>query len=349
MGKLKIILLLSFLVFGGCSQKEKTQQGFQKKNIESNQIKLNVPKLKSFLFVGIINNKPGIYKYDILRKNYSELWSNRREKVVDLTYSKDRKTAFFLTATRFGKRGVFPYINNIKLYLVNIDSSKVVLLKKIGSGMQVFTEWSTDNTYKVMLNSIDKTIADYVHQNTQIFNTFGKELLDETKTYNIIKEGYPQPPKVKESLTSPDEKYFFSSSGRDTISIYLNQTGTDKKFFIIKGIQKLNQLDWVGNDKYVIFSTINIMPGNNTLYNKEPQTSKLIIYSIKNKKIIKKWDGGGIKNFFIVGNILVFDTGFGKNSIINIYNINKQAMMDSIKIRGGCGIKNIPQIPDYSA
>ncbi len=348
MAKLWLVVILFPLILSGC------YKGKQGKNLNKNKMDLsadplNAPSLQNFLFVGTIDNKAGLYKYNIKEKKYTKFWSNGSQNVVELSYSKDMKTAFFLTARHYGKRGVFPYITDVKLYLSSSDSSNVSLLKKIGSGMQVFTKWGMDNTYKVILNSFDKTIANYVHQHVQIFNMFGKELLDKTNTYNIVKDGYPKPPGIIINKVSPDKKYFLSSAGKDTISIFINNPGNGNNVFIVKGTQKLNQLRWVGEDKSVVFTTINITPNNNTLYKKKPETSKLFIYSIQSKKVIKQWNGGGVKNFFIYGKTLVFDNGFDNNSSIYIYNLNKNKMIDSVKIKGGCGLKNIPQIPDYSA
>jgi len=113
--------------------------------------------------------------------------------------------------------------------------------------------------------------------------------------------------------------------------------------------QKLNYVSWSEDENFLFFSTIDISPGNATLYDNSPSTAKLFIFSLVNRNLIKTFEGGGIKNFVLDGDILLFDDGFNDKSRIFIYNFQTDQMIDTIKISGGCGLKNIPSIPDYSA
>jgi hypothetical protein len=45
----------------------------------------------------------------------------------------------------------------------------------------------------------------------------------------------------------------------------------------------------------------------------------------------------------------MFDYGFKEKSKIFIYNFQSNTLTDSISVSGGCGLKNIPTIPDYEA
>jgi hypothetical protein len=46
---------------------------------------------------------------------------------------------------------------------------------------------------------------------------------------------------------------------------------------------------------------------------------------------------------------LFFDDGFKEKSRIYIYNLQTNTISDSVIISGGCGLKNIPLIPNYEA
>ncbi len=340
-----IILFISFFFICGCGNKSSNNQADD--DLSSN---LNVSfnsNLTGFYFVGMINKNPGIYKFNAVKKSVSQFWSNKKEKVVELSYSSDRKNIFFLTSSDFGKKGVFPFISNIKLYLINLDSSKVKLVKKIGGGLQVFTTWTTDNTFKITLNSFDRTVVTYVNQQTFIFSEFGRELVNNSKTFDITKDGYPKPPDKMIKTISPKKNYTITTTDSTVTSIYLKYK--NKKILITNSEQKLNQVDWTADGKHIIFSTIDITPRNKTLYDKQPNTSQIFVYSLEQKKIIKTFEGGGIKNFFINNNFLIFDDNFGKNSSIKIYNYKTLEPVQTIRIKGGCGLRNIPQIPDYSA
>ncbi len=341
-------LFLALLFFSGCANQNDNNTK-ELNTSENSAYKNQQTKTGNFYFVGYINERPGIYKYDINRNTYSGFWSNENESIVELSHSPKGNRIFFLTAKDFGKAGVFPFIHNVKLYLLDQDSSKVNFVKSIGSGLQVFTAWETDNTFRVIINSFDKTVANYVNQHTLIYSEFGRKLVDETKTFDITKEGYPQPPVVKRKTKSPYGEYLVAANDSQLTSIYLKNISNNKFYFIAKGDQKLNQINWMPDNKYVIISTLNISPRNNTLYNKQPETSRIFLYSISDKKIIKEWDGGGVKNFILLNGMLIFDDGFSNKSSINIFNLNTLQMIKSIHVLGGCGIRNIPTIPDYSA
>ena len=344
MHKIIIPLLLITLLtgYGDANENKETEN-------DGNQ-SLQKVNTTSFIFVGMVREKPGLYKYNFKTKKSKVFWSSGAEEVMELSFSQDRKAAFFLTARDYGKRGVFPFITRAKLYYINLDSNKVKFVINIGTGMQVFTEWVDSNNFKVAFNSIDIKVSDYVNQHTFIFNTFGKELLNEKKLYNLFKEGYPSLPKRNLNLTSKQLEAELNTVNNDSMNLfYLKKTLENSSVLICKDNKKLEDAAWSNGNNKLIFSTVDVTPGNETLYSKEPQTSSLYIYSMKNNKIENKWDGGGYKNFFIQNDKLFFDTGFKENSKIIIYDLNTNSPTDTIKINGGCGLENIPNIPDYSA
>ncbi len=342
----KIIFPLLFVaLLIGCAEKNKDIET-QKNVNQSVQKENNTP----FIFVGMVGEKPGLYKYNFKTKKSKVFWSSGVEEVMELSFSQDRKAAFFLTARDYGKRGVFPFISRAKLYHINLDSNKVNFVTNIGTGMQVFTEWVDSNNFKVAFNSIDIKVSDYVNQHTFIFNTFGKELLNEKKLYNLFKEGYPSLPKRTLDLTSKQLDAELKTVDNDSVNLfYFNKVSENNSILICLDYKKLEDIGWSKDNNDLIFSTVDVTPGNETLYNKDPQTSSLYIYSLRKNKIENKWDGSGYKNFFIQNDKLFFDSGFKENSFIIIYDLNSSSPVDSIKINGGCGLENIPEIPDYSA
>ncbi len=339
-----LIAIFSVTLFlSGCSEKKTNY------NTAANNPAGKLPIVKNLLVTGIYGYRAGLYEYNFKNKKLSLFWSKENESVVNLSYSKDMKTAFFLTAGDYGKTGAFPFIKDARLYLFNADSNKISMIEKIGSGIQVFMVWGTDNTFKVMLNSLDLTVATYVNQHTQIFNTFGKKLFDEIKTYDITREGYPKPAEVQSGFKSPEGKYYLTVTADSSLySVYLVFRSIQKKTLLVTTDQKLNQAVWVRGNNYLVFSTLNISAGNKTIYGNSPVTSSLYIYSLKSRRILKQWNGGGLKNFYVLNNFLLFDDGFAENSSINIFNLNTFKSYDSINIKKGCGLKNIPRIPDYN-
>ncbi len=308
------------------------------------------PRLNEILFVGAIGKKSGLYKYNFLEKNYSEFWKSSNEEIVELSYSPDKKSAFLVTAYQQGKKGVFPFINSIKLYNINLDSNSINFITNIGSGLHVFSCWENDNSFKVYLNVIDVTVAKYVEQRIKTFDSSGKMLSDEKKVFNLDKDGYPPSPQIIKKLTSPNNRVSIKAVDSTNTQIYLvNHKKNDELTLITTVNQKLNFINWSENEKLLIFSTIDITPNNETLYNSEPKTAQLFVYSLENKKITKRFEGSGIKNFMLNRSILIFDNGFESKSQILLYDIDSEQIIDSIKISGGCGLKCIPVIPNYGA
>lgn len=351
MSKSILILFFSLAIINvGCIRKN---EPIKKKSGDDSTLANSVsqvPTLKEFLFVGMIGKKSGLYKYNLSAKNYTVFWQNNKEEVVDFSYSPDKKAAFFLTANQLGKKGVFPFIDKVKLYFVNIDSGSVKFVENIGNGLQIFSFWETDNSFKVILNIMDVTVGKYVDQKIKTYDASGKKLLEEKKTYDLVKDGFPQNPVVPKNIISPDKKYSIKSIDSAQTQIYLiDHTKNDEQTLLTKQNQKLNIVDWSIKMNYLFFSTIDISPMNETLYDPQPNTSKLFIYSLLKNKMVQTIEGSGVRNFLLSGDRLLYDDGFKDKSLIIIYDLQAGEAADSIMISGGCGIRNIPLIPDYEA
>lgn len=349
----KSIILFNILIlvfFAGCIRKnEPHRKPLQKDSTETEKYPTS-PTDNEFLFVGVINNKAGLYKYNFTSKTQSEYWNSNKDDVIDFSYSNDLKAAFMLTAKEHGKKGIFPFVDKVKLYFVKQDSTALEFVEEIGSGLQVFSFWETDSVFKVVLNFMDVSVGKYLEQYIKRYNYFGKKLSDEKKRFELAKDGFPKIPTSEKKLTSPNFKYSLEEFDSVFTEIYLlDNSDKQKKVLITKQNQKLNFVDWTIDNKFLIFTTLDISPMNETLYEPEPNTSKLFIYSLSEKKLVKIFEGGGIKNFLLLGNILIFDDGFEEKSKIFIYNFKSQKITDSISVTGGCGLKNIPSIPDYEA
>jgi hypothetical protein len=255
--------------------------------------------------------------------------------------------AFFLTAGHFGKKNIFPYITRVKLYEINIDSSKVRFIKRIGDGIQVFTQWEDKNNFRIVINRIDKIVATYIRQQTFIYNIFGKELLNETKIFDLTKNGYPRPAQNPDNLNSPSKRFTVLNKGKDTTQVYLQDHDKGEQYYVLGNGQKINKIRWSEDEKYLILSTIDLNINKKTLNANVLETSTLVIYNINKYQIVKQWNGDGVKNFYIRNDFLIFDNGFRENSRVDIFNLKKMNQFDEIKIKRGCGLRNIPEIPNY--
>jgi hypothetical protein len=111
-------------------------------------------------------------------------------------------------------------------------------------------------------------------------------------------------------------------------------------------VNPINEISWSDQKNFIIISTLDIAPTNTSIFTGRPNTSALLIYSIEKKKLINNWKGAGLKNFFTINDFVIFDDGFGRNSSIFIYNISKNKIVNHITVRNGCGLRNIPKIPE---
>lgn len=334
----RILLITSFLalviISCGQNENEKPDAGVSR-------------EFNSFVFVGMINNKPGLYKYSSVSNSYSEFWSNHEEEVVELSYSNNHSSAFFVTATKAGKEGIFPFIKNAKLYVIPDSSTQPKFIKAIGSGLQVFSRWESEIVFRIVTNSWDKKISTYINQTTTIFNIYGKVLQEETKTFDVTRDGYPRLPRTKPDSLSPSGKFQLSFNTAKADSIILKKE-KDKSRELVAIVDKpVNEISWSDSRKYFFVSTLDLLLSNNSIFTNQPNTSSIYIYSIDQSKVVKEWTGGGYKNFFTINDFLIFDDGFGKKSSIYIYNFETGNLIKQIKIKNGCGLNEIPEVPRF--
>ncbi len=335
-----LIFLLILLCTVGCNNKDEKLPPIVADSVQNKKTSPD-----EFYFVARALYTPGIFKYTFKTKKSKIVWSSKNERVIELSYSEELKNAFFITVKHYGRDGVFPFVKKVRLYILNTKTGNVSFVKLIGSGMEVYTRWENEDTFSIFLNSLDEKIATYINQQKQIFNVFGKLLSDETKIYDLTSDGYPVPSRVEKSNSSPDGSAKFIVE-IDTVTRYKVITGKHKSEELISTVQKLRQFEWTAAGD-LVFTTADVSPANKTLYTNKPESSKLLIYSPVKKEILKYWEGGGVKNFLIINNILIFDTGFETQSKINMINLETLKQFDVVKRNGGCGIKYIPEIPDY--
>jgi hypothetical protein len=342
-----IFLTAAIIFIAGCSTNNSNRKSGQN-DTTGNPASKMLLNLNEFYFVGMYGKDPAIYKFisksrqnGTREKNFSKFWSKKDEKVVKLSYSPDKKSIFFLTADDFGKKDVLPFINGIKLYSINPDSSKVKFIKKIGSGLQVFTIWGQDNTFRIILNSFDRNSADFVNQQTFIINETGKLVNTYSKKFNILKEGYPQIVEKSSITSSPGSKYSIFAVDSTQTYIYFQSNSDGKEELITSTNQRLAQADWSPDEKYLIFSTINTSKKSKYLNDGILNKSKIFIYSTNKKELINTFELGGIKSFFITGDLFIFDNGIQKNSFIEIINYKTLERFYSIHLKDGCGLKSI--------
>lgn len=331
-----IFLLLMFVTFLAinCGDNQNKNEIEQLDSVKMEDTVI-VRKRDHFLFVGMYYGKPGVFKYDIEQKTYEPFFAVQKESVRSLNYSRDLNSVFFITSGKTGNRGGLPFINNIKLYRVNPENQDVELIEKIKNGSQLLAQWNEDGNFELVLTSIDNKISNYFNVDKKNYNHFGRLIDERVETYDILKDGYPSLIPNRSPTVSLSGKYGIAIASD---SIFLKTAGEEKLHFIAITQYKINKVSWNDDESYLFFSTI--IPNNETI-NKKKQ-SELFCFSIEEDSIIAKWKGTGEKNFITFNNFLIFDDGLNYQSFITIYDYLQNEIIETIKIRGGCGLVKIP-------
>jgi hypothetical protein len=331
-----LIILIIPLLIVSCGKSEKDETG-------------TIPEreFKSFIFVGMINNRPGLFRYNTEDQTYSRYWSSHDEEVIDFSAADNQTSAFFITASKTGIEGIFPYIKDAKLYVIPDNNSNPEFVFDIGSGLQIFSRWESNLVFRIVINYWDKKVSTFINQKTIIFNTYGRNLEEQSKIYDILKDGYPRLPKIEPDLQSPSGEFRISFKGGTPDSVLLIRANDKSSYLITQTEKPVNEISWSDRRDFVIISTLDISPLNTSIFEGKPNTSALYIYSVEKKNLVNKWKGAGLKNFFTINDFVIFDDDFGRNSSIYIYNLNKNKIIKHITIKNGCGLKNIPKIPEF--
>jgi hypothetical protein len=299
----------------------------------------------NILFVGNAGGFPSVYNYNIKTKKTDLLWKENQGGVIDLSYKVKSQANFFITVKSIGRKTIFPFINQIKLYRIIQSTGKIDLIKEFGDAVQITSNREDDNVIKVTLVSLDEHVSTFVNERTAVINSAGRLMTDQNKTYDLVKENFPVLSRTAVKLASTNLKYsVLDSVYNDKHNFYLKVNF--KKHYLFSTTQDLNRIEWI-DDYYLVLSTLNLSPSNRTIKTRKPGTSNLIIVDLDKKKIIAEWTGGGYKNFIVKGKFLYFDNDFGRFSKIYIYNLRGKNMYDTITVKGGCGLQNLPVIPEF--
>jgi hypothetical protein len=323
------ITLISFLAalffLAGCKR-----GGITEEKIEA--VNYSPVEFNEFIFVGKNNRYTSLFKYNLHTKEINEFWSGEKERVVEFSYSPGRRSAFFITAGSIGKE-VLPHLNKAKLYVINNDSL-ISFVEEAGDGIQIQARWETSNAFKVFIHKLEFTNPAKVIQTMRIYNTYGKLFEEEIRSFNLVQEGYPQPDQPEIQLQSPGKKYSISvkHDKQDSVFFHYNKSGLST--LITTTDFQIEKVEWSPDQ---LFAAINLVENSETGRGR----SELILYSIKEKKVIQKWKRGARAKYFIINDILVTDTEINENPAVVLYSLDKMEPADTIKTKGGAALGNL--------
>ena len=334
---LKIISFLLFIfLLPACNNSNQNQKKSDNDQITDTTF---TNDKNNFLFLTEWFDKVGVYKYEINKKKYSPVWWHPRENVVMLIYEPGKLPSYFFTSDRIGTRGSFPSFSGLKVFIISNDLSETKQIDEIGDGIQFTAIWNEDNNLEVIYTQVDLVKASYVNQYTRVYDHYGKLIDSSIRTFDIQKTGFPELVSSRNSTVSPSGKFGVSIRSD---SVFFKTTRSDSLKLVSVLNHELNKLKWSEDENYLFISTLDA--NDETVNTKNPENSELLIYSLSADSLIGSFGGTGIKNFFPLNDLLIFDDGFGINSVIKIFDLKEKKIVDVVNTNRGCGLVVIPQI-----
>lgn len=333
-----LIVILLFIItvafFYSCSdvKQENLDEEFLNKQIENAKL----TEFRGFYFVGGYLDFPSIYWYDFINDKSKLFWHANDERVIDLLISPDYRSCYFITKRKQLLKSSQPAIEKGKLYRIDFEAKKVEFITQLEDGIQIIPFWTDNDRFSLVINSIDKTIASYVNKNTQVYNHFGKLLSDNTEIFDLTKDGYPITNLPQINYQSPNQLFTIVEKNDSIIVQHLKSKKEIKTRFAKR---KLLQIVWAENNKDLVMLMI---PKSDAKKNiRDYKKTCLAIFDLQKKKTIKLIEDVGVKNFVLISDFLIFESGFGRDSEIQIFKIGSMKYIKTIKINGGCGLRNI--------
>ena len=329
-GKFYLILTCFLMISISCEKEDSYNESL--KDYQTYVEPTTSNKMENFFFVGRVGYETGLYKLNLKSNKYEPFWSASNENVIQLSYSDELDYVFFITARRLGAKQGVPFIKRIKLYSIDLKHSSVEQIIEIGDAVQLSAYW-LDNNYKVQFTQFDMKIASHINKSNQFYSPFGKLIMEEIETFDFIKEGYPQFETKLKSSISPSGNFGIKQSEG---SVFLSIADAPDKVFIDSTAGKISNVKWNTDEVYVFFRADS---ANGNVNNQI--SSKIYVYDIINKKIVRKWDSEDKINFIIANDLLILDTRINNRSAIDVFNYKKNEDIVKIHLKGGCGIINI--------
>lgn len=331
--KIVLVTVTFFLLFNYCNDQQDENDDNSKLSKEIENAKPR--EFNSFYFVGLRSGVPSIFRYNHNEDKIKLFWHSKEERVIDLLISPDYKSGFFITKRKQRLKSSQPAIERGKLYRIDFELNKAESITQLEEGIQVIPFWTDNNRFTLVINSIDKTIASYINKNTQVYNRFGKLLSDNTEIFDITKDGYPITKLPSLQYKSQNEMFYIVEKND---SVFIKQTDSKKEIKTRFKNKKILQIKWAENNKHIVMLMVQKLPEPLKVEDLKPI---LIVFDLQLKKTVKIFNSVSYKHFVLIGDFLIFDRGFGRDSQIEIFELQSIKGYKIIKLNGGCSLRSL--------
>lgn len=329
-----LLFIMLFGLFNSC--RDVQDENKDEENL-TNEIKnAKLTNFTGFYFIANNSGIPSVFKYDYEKDKYNVFWYSKDEMVIDLLISPDYKSGYFITKRKQRLKSSQPAFEKGRLYRIDFELKKVESITQLEDGIQVIPFWTDNDRFTLIINSIDKTIASYVNKNTQVYNRFGKLLSDNTEIFDLTKDGYPLTNLPSLNYKSPNNLFTVIEKND---SVQITQSNSKNELDTKFAAKKLLHINWAENNKNLVL--LMIPKSEESAESNGNPKSLLAIIDLQAKKVVKMFDDSGIKHFMLIGDFLIFDKGIGFDSNIELFNLSSLNNYKTIKVAGGCNLRNI--------
>ena len=320
------ILFLLLFILSGCGRDETDIP--QQTATDSNVV---LPANPDFFYcIATTEGFDAIYRVHIEKNSAVMLWRKVGEHAVKLVQTPGIPSFWFLSAFHYGKSGMFPFIQDVKLYRKNTSDTSPQLLASFGDGLQLSAAENIDKQLKILINTLDARTTMYIDQHAFLFDTAGNRLQMTKRSYDLKTDGYP-------SIMIPQSDYAqlpFKLSIRNENVLEIQKDSST--LLSLPGVAFVDDAkeNRAGTHAVII-----------TRGSKADISRSLYLLDIAKMKVIFRDEGAGVKNFLLLNDFLIFDNGFGLKSRTHICSLT-DLTMKTVPLTGGCGIEYIPVQPE---
>lgn len=290
------------------------------------------------MFVARYQGRPSVYNFNLITKKINPAWSRWSRKVVSVSHSASNANIFFTTALSYGQQGSFPYVRDPRLYIYKSTDNQTNEIDEYGNCLQLYTYWENRDTFKVNITKPDSINTEKIVQKIYSYDTEGKYGTSKTRSFGLIKEGFPKPPQIKPDFISQQKSRQIRTVQQGAESfVYLKNLHDYSEVMICSFSGKLLDAKWSQEDRLLFLRIENKIP-----FKKSFKISyELMVIDTEEKRIIRSFNNPRFQNILVHGLLLFFDDVSSGYSKINLFDCLNNTIYHAIEVPGGCGINSL--------
>ncbi|MFN3133966.1 MAG: hypothetical protein ACK44H_00190 [Candidatus Kryptonium sp.] len=332
-----LFIVLSIFVFG-CDRK-----------VKKVPIAHSLSSAEYVYFISQRDSLPSIYGINLTDYKIETILPDTFAGVWEIKFSPSGNVALFKTADFEGTVGAgFFSIKNPRIYLFDITTGEVALLKTFDDSWSVKIRWLSADTVEVYRISGGYQTGENFKLEIYGFDPDGSLLYVKEKEYDWRKGEFPEEI-LDLKLNAPDGKMKIEIK-EDSIlgvkKIYL--LSEFNRFEIFETKWKIEQLEWSPDGMYLVFRIVNIT--SEAVERRDVKTGELYFFDVEKRNLYKISSGNGLFNFrFINDTQIIFDKGFERDAEIYLYDLFEKRTKQLTNDRFPDGVFGIPKIFGFSA